>query len=229
MTSTRLPGKVLMEAVGKPMLALMVERLRRVPALDGIIIATTTNPADDPVAALAARLGVGCHRGSEEDVMARVVEAARTHDVEVIVETTGDCPLIDSATVQRVIEAYLEGGVDYASNTLSPRTYAIGMDTQVFATEVLADAARRTDDPDDREHVSLYIYRHPEIYELRGVHAPPGLTAPELRLTLDTTEDLRLIRTIFERLYPSNPGFDLGDILALVRDQPHLSEVNRHV
>lgn len=228
MTSTRLPGKVLMSAVGKPMLELMVERLRRVARLDGIIIATTVNAADDPIVALAGRLGIGIHRGSEEDVMGRVLGAARAFDADVIVETTGDCPLIDPETVSRCIGAYLDSGVDYLSNVLE-RSYPIGMDTQVFAADILADAESRTNAPDDREHVSLFIYNHPELYSLKNVSAPPDLAEPALPLTLDYPEDYALISEIYEILYPTRPAFDLADIMALLRRRPDLRNINGHV
>ncbi|MBP2316829.1 cytidylyltransferase domain-containing protein [Azospirillum soli] len=228
MTSTRLPGKVLRPAVGKPYLELMVERLKRVPSLDGIVIATTTNATDDPVVELAERLGVGWYRGSEEDVLTRVLEAAKAHAVDVIVETTGDCPVIDPDIVEQCIASYRAGGADYVSNFLV-RDYPIGMETQVFATDVLADVARRTDDPSDHEHVSLFIYRHPELYRLRDVVAPPELTDPDLRLTLDTPEDDRLLSLLFERLYPRHPAFTLADILGLIRDEPALRAINGHV
>lgn len=228
MTSSRLPGKVLMEAAGKPMLAHMIERLGRVPSLDGIVVATTLNAADDPVADLAAGLGIGVHRGSEDDVLGRVLDAARAFGVGVIVETTGDCPLIDPALVEACIQGYRAAGVDYVSNILE-RTYPVGMDTQVFATDVLADVAGRTDDPDDREHVSLFIYRHPELYSLQNMPGPPELARPALGLTLDTREDFELIRRIFETLYPTDPAFGLADILNLIDNDPSLAEVNAHV
>ncbi|TCS62995.1 cytidylyltransferase domain-containing protein [Varunaivibrio sulfuroxidans] len=228
MTSSRLPGKVLKPVLGRPMLALMVERLRRVSALDGIVIATTVNATDDPLVDLAENLGVGVFRGSEDDVMGRVLGAARAHGADVIVETTGDCPLIDPAIVQRCVEAYAAADVDYLSNVLT-RSYPIGMDTQVFAADILADAAARTDDPRDREHVSLYIYNHPERYRLQNVAAPPALRDPNLALTLDTAEDLALIAAVFEALYPENPDFRLDDILRLLARKPELREINRHV
>jgi spore coat polysaccharide biosynthesis protein SpsF len=228
MTSTRLPGKVLCEAVGKPMLELMIERVRRVPVLDGIVVATTENVEDAPIVALARRLGVGWYRGSENDVLSRVLEAAGSHNVDVIVELTGDCPLIDPDVIAETIEAYLAADADYVSNILQ-RTYPIGMDTQVFATRVLADVARRTEDPVDREHVSLFIYRHPEIYRLRNVAAPPPLTRPDLRLTLDTPEDLAVIRAVFEGLYPDKSDFGLADILAFLDSLPEIAMKNANV
>ncbi|MBT5572348.1 MAG: glycosyltransferase family protein [Alphaproteobacteria bacterium] len=216
MTSTRLPGKVLMEAAGKPMLAHMIARLQRVPQLDDIIVATTVNATDDPVAELAEQLGVGCYRGSEHDVLDRVLSAAQANNVDLIVETTGDCPLIDPAIVSEVTEYYLAGDADYVSNALAPRTYPVGMDTQIFATHILADVAQRTDAPDDREHVSLFIYNNPDLYKIAAVTAPHHHQAPETRLTLDTPEDLKVIRRVFEALYPAKPNFDLSDMLTFL-------------
>lgn len=228
MTSSRLPGKVLADLAGKPALERMIERVRRIPSLDGIIVATTTNAADDPVAALAGRLGVGSFRGSEDDVLDRVLGAARAHGVDVIVELTGDCPLIDPDASEAVIRRYGRGDVDYVSNVLS-RSYPIGMETQVFATDVLADVARRTNDPTDHEHVSLYIYRHPELYRLANVEAPAALRRPELRLTLDTAEDLQVIRAVYEALLPADPAFGVADILAWLDARPQIAAINAAV
>ena len=190
--------------------------------------AATTNAADAPVAALAERLGVGLWRGSEDDVLSRVLEAAIHHRIDVIVEMTGDCPLIDPAAVEDCIRVYRAAKVDYVSNVLE-RSYPIGMDTQVFSTSILADVARRTNDPADHEHVSLYIYRHPEIYSLRNVPAASALARPDLALTLDTPEDYRLIGAVFEALYPKNPAFTLADVLALLDRRPEIAAMNAHV
>ncbi|MEQ8194799.1 MAG: glycosyltransferase family protein [Rhodospirillales bacterium] len=228
MGSSRLPGKVLKDAVGKPMLELMIERLKRVPGADKIIVATTVKPADDPIVELAQRVGVNFYRGSEDDVLSRVLEAAQTHNVDVIVETTGDCPLIDPGVIQKIIDTYNATGADYVSNVIE-RSYPIGMDTQVFATDILADVAERTNDPQDHEHVSLFIYHHPEIYRLKNVTAPKNLTAPDWRLTLDTPEDYEMIRKVFEALYPDNPAFTLADMFKLFKKRPELLEINSHV
>ena len=118
--------------------------------------------------------------------------------------------------------------MDYLSNVLE-RGFPIGMDTQVFATRILADAARRTDDPTDHEHVSLFIYRHPELYKLANVAAPPRHFDPELRLTLDTQQDFQLIDRIFGALYARNPRFRLDDILALLRENPQWRAINSAV
>ena len=228
MTSSRLPGKVLLPCQGQPMLALLVERLRQVPSLDGIVIATTVNATDDAIQDLAGQLGVGCWRGSEDDVLSRVLDAATHFGADIIVETTGDCPLIDPVVVEGCVTRYRQLGVDYLSNVLE-RGFPIGMDTQVFATRILADVAARTQDPTDHEHVSLYIYRHPELYSLANVAAQPHQFDPELRLTLDTAQDLELITKIFDALYPANPRFDLDDILALLRANPAWRAINAQV
>lgn len=228
MRSERLPGKVLLPILGRPNLALMVERLRRVRSIDDVVIATTTHASCDPIEDLAGTLGVLCFRGSEEDVLDRVLRAGTASRADVIVETTGDCPLIDPATVALVIDRFLDGGVDYCSNILV-RTYPRGMDTQVFPLAVLREVAELTDDPVDHEHVSYYIYQHPERFRLRNVESglPPG--AADLRLTVDTADDFRLVTAIFEELYPRDPAFGLSDILALFERRPELAEINRHV
>ena len=228
MSSTRLPGKVLEPILGHPMLALMIERLSRVRLADEIVVATSDNPADDPIVELARRLNVAWFRGSEMDVLDRVLQSARQIKADLIVETTGDCPLIDPETIDRVIETFLENSVDYCSNMLK-RTYPRGMDVQVFPLSVLEKVAQLTHDPVDREHVSLYIYQHPEQFRLLNVASdlPPHIG--ELRLTVDKTEDLELIKRIYEALYPTRPAFRLKDILDLLDRRPELVEINRHV
>ncbi len=228
MRSSRLPGKVLASVVGKPMLELMIERLRRVRQAAEIVVATTTNPADDPIAELARNLGVACFRGSEEDVLERVLLAAQGQEADVIVETTADCPVIDPGVVDQAIATFLSNGADYCSNTLSA-TYPRGLDVQVFPTRVLAEVAALTQDPADREHVSLYIYSHPERYRLVNLASGLEPRAADLRLTVDTPEDLELIREIYGSLYPDNPLFGLPEMLALFARQPDLAERNRHV
>lgn len=225
MTSSRLPGKVLMQAEGKPMLELMIERLRYVPELDDLVVATTSNGTDDPIEGLARKLGVNVWRGSEANVLNRVLEAAQEYRADVIVELTGDCPLIDPHIVSKVIGRYRTAGVDYVSNVLT-RSYPDGMDTQVFATAVLADVASRTMDSEDLEHVSRFIYHHPEIYSLANVLASPAETRPSLRLTLDTARDYEVICAVFAELRPSRSDFSLRDILSFLGQKPAVAMIN---
>jgi len=228
MRSSRLPGKVLKPAVGKPMLELMIERLKRARTVDAIVVATTDNPSDQPIEDLARELGVGCFRGSEADVLDRVLKAARQAAADVVVETTGDCPLISPEVVDKVVETFLMNKVDYCSN-LVERTFPRGMDVEVFWFRRLEEIAQLATDPTDREHVSTYFHKHRERYSLLNVAStlPPG--AADIRLTVDTQDDLEMVSSIFESLYLRNPEYDLEDVLNLVADNPSLTAINSHV
>ncbi len=222
MSSSRLPGKVLMPICGKPVLELMIERVRRIEQVDGIVVATTENPADEPVAELATRLGVGFFRGSEDDVLKRVTLAAESADADVVVELTGDCPLIDPTVSTQVIETYLANEIDYVSTGHHPRsgdfyyqTYPAGMDTQVFSLDLLARADREATVPDHREHIPQYMLVSEDI-SCAVLPAPRNLRRPNLNLSLDTQEDFNRIRGVFEGLYPATPTFGLAEVLAVV-------------
>lgn len=228
MKSSRLPGKNLLPILGRPMLELLVERLRRCTSLAGIVVATTTDASDDAIEAVANGLGVACYRGSMDDVLDRVLRAARSVDADVIVEVTGDCPLSDPAMIDAMVATYLERGVDYVGN-FRPNGYPLGFAVQVFATGVLAEVERLTQDPADREHVSLYIYEHPERYSLHNVDSGLAEKYRHYRLTVDTPEDFALVSRVFEALYPIDPGFGLAETLAFLDRNPALLEVNSSV
>lgn len=228
MRSSRLRGKVLKPILGRPVLQLLIDRLRLAHSLDEVVVATTTNPADDAIEELATMLGVGCYRGSEDDVLDRVLRAAKSVDAHVIVEITGDCPLIDPGVVDELVNCYLTGNADYVANTLH-RTFPRGFDTQVFATRILEEVSRLTQDPVDREHVSLYIYEHPDRFSLRNVESRLIEKHWQHRLTVDTPEDFILIETIFERLYPQNPAFTLHDVIELLEREPELTKINQEI
>jgi len=227
MQSTRLPGKVLKEVCGKPLLELMVERVRRCRSVDDIVIATSDHPSCDVIETLAQKIGVRWFRGSEEDVLDRVVKAAASAQADIIVELTGDCPLIDPGIVDHIVDTYRTGSADYCANVLK-RTYPIGMDTQVFSYQVLERVSHITQDLTDREHVSLYIYRHPEIFSLRNVESGLPAHMADWRLVVDTPEDFALICLVFEALYPSKPQFTFNDICALFEQHPDWLELNKH-
>jgi spore coat polysaccharide biosynthesis protein SpsF len=229
MGSSRLPGKVLADLEGKPALTRLVERLRAARRLDGIVLATTTAPADDALAAWAAREGVACHRGSEEDVLKRVVEAQHAAGGEIAVEITGDCPLVCPDLVDLVIESFFANRCDVASNSGPDFGYPMGTDVQVFPLALLAEVERTIDDPAVREHVSLYFYEHPERYRIVYLVAPPRWHAPRYRLQLDYPEDLRFIREVYRALEPLHgPVFGIEEIMALLRRRPELVDINRH-
>ena len=227
-TSTRLPGKVLMPILGKPLLELMIERLRRARTLDGIVIATTDRPTDDPIEALGRRLGVGVFRGSEDDVLGRVLGAAQAYGADVIVETTGDCPLHDPAMVDKVVADFRLGGADFVCNILDYTTPR-GTDVRVFTTAALAEINRTSSDPADHEHVSLHFWEHPEKYRLRNVRTELPPEVAQLRLTVDTQDDFELVRAIYEALYPRQPEFTLADVLAFLDQHRQLAGSNQHI
>lgn len=226
--SNRLPGKTLLKIVGKPTLELLIERLKGSKLIEEIVVATTVNPDCQPIEELAKRLKVGVFRGSEEDVLDRVLRAAKAYKADIIVEITGDLPLIDSVIVDEVIDFYLKNDFDYVSNMLEKKCPR-GLDTQVFSVDILEGVSKLTNDPADRENVSLYIYEHPKRYKLGVFKMPPELCHPEWRLTLDTIEDFNLIKEIYEELYYQKHDFTTYDILRLFNKQPHLLEINKHI
>lgn len=229
MTSTRLPGKVLMDLNGKPALARLIERLRQSKYIKEIVIATTTNKEDDAVVETAIDEKVCYYRGSENDVISRTVEAAETFNTEYIVQVTSDCPLIDAETVDATIEKMIHHPyLDYVCNHLV-KTYPLGFSSEVFRTAALRQIEKDVSDPAVREHVSLYFYEHPEIYRLSNVEAPPYLRHPEYRLTLDTWEDYKLINTIYDSLYPQKHNFDLYDIVRFLEKNHELLSINKSI
>ncbi len=228
MTSTRLPGKVLKPVLRRPVLELLIERLQRVERIDEIVVATTINDTDQPIIDLCDRLNIRYFRGSEEDVLKRVLDAAKSVSADLIVEITGDCPFVDPDIVNQCLDIFMEGEYDFVSNTIS-RTFPVGLDVRIFPVHVLEEVNSLTDDPIDHEHVSIYIYEHPERYRLRNIEAEGELFWHDLGITLDTREDYELISKIFEELYPKNPYFSALDIVRLLREKPELIEINRHI
>lgn len=228
MTSTRLPGKVLLPANGKPMLQHLVERLKRVESLDQIVLATTVNRADDALAVFAQAQGIACFRGSEEDVMNRVIGAAESVGAEVIVSVTGDCPVIDPVLIEQLIQMYLHNHCDYASNRQIP-SYPGGMDTQVYPLAALKRSAAMTDDPLDHEHVTLHIRNHPELFRHLYLIAPEDCYWPDLDLSLDEPDDYHFLKTLIEHFSDAKPFFNCREIIEVLRARPEWVEINAHV
>jgi spore coat polysaccharide biosynthesis protein SpsF len=214
MSSSRLPGKVMAPVLGEPMIGRQVERLRRARRIDELMVATSTDPSDDPLAAYCESLGLEVFRGSLSDVLDRFRAALATHpEAETVVRLTADCPLADPALIDEVVAHHHAVGADYTSNTLGTRTYPHGLDVEVIRAGALVDAAERADDPYEREHVTPYIYRRPESYRLAGVSRPTSLAG--LRWTVDFPEDLAFVRDVYARLYPGDPAFGSDAIAAL--------------
>lgn len=222
MTSSRLPEKVLLDLHGKPVLQHIIERLKRSIYIDDVVVATTVNKEDNPIVELCDKIGCKYFRGSEEDVLLRVLDAAKSVDADIIVEVTGDCPVIDWRHGDKLIEMFFSGECDYAANVIE-RTFPRGFDTQVFLVSVLEEVNEITKNPADHEHVSLYIYTHPERYRLLNWKADEKMNHPEFEITLDTKEDYKLIKNIYEKLYSQNEDFSAEDVVDLLLNNPQLS------
>ncbi len=228
MTSSRLPGKVLLPAAGKPLLQILVERLGRAPGVDAIVIATTTKASDDPIEALGRSLGIGMFRGSEDDVLGRVAGALRASQADVCVEITADCPLVDPGIVEETLVQFMRtrDRHPYVSNSDPYRAVPAGLDVQVFFADALYELERQTTDPDDREHVSYGFYR-PESghrWRPRFITHPSCAGGEDVLVTLDYPEDYALIRRLHEELELVTPRYGAGEIIAWARAHPDLHE-----
>jgi spore coat polysaccharide biosynthesis protein SpsF len=210
------------------MLEHLVMRLNSVPSIDQVVIATTINDADIPIIEFADKIGIPVFRGSENDVMGRVIGAAEASNADIIVEITGDCPIIDPDIVEQTIQMFLYNSAVYVSNA-HVRSYPDGMDTQVFPLDSLKLSASMTTDPLDREHVSRYIRNHPEIFPHLHLIAPPSLYWPELGVTLDEYNDYVLLKKIIESLGSATALFSCLDIISLLQQNPDWIEINRQV
>jgi spore coat polysaccharide biosynthesis protein SpsF len=220
MSSTRLPGKVLAPVLGEPMIGRQLERLARAARLDRIVVATSTDASDDPLAAWCAARGQGVFRGALDDVLDRFHGAlAQAPDADTVVRLTADCPLADPTVIDAVIDRHRAADADYTSNTPAVRTYPHGLDVEVMRRDVLESAWREAADPYEREHVTPFIYRRPDRFRIESLSRAPSLA--HLRWTVDFPQDLAFVRGVYERLYPAKPAFTSDDVAAL---SPNSSE-----
>jgi spore coat polysaccharide biosynthesis protein SpsF len=222
-SSTRLPGKVLKAILGKPMLARQNEPLTRAHLIDRLAVATSRDPSDDEIGGLCNELGVPCFRGSLDDVLDRFYQAAKLFRPDHVVRLTGDCPLTDPGLIDQIVQFYLEGSYDYASNTLES-TFPDGLDVEVFRFTCLVEAWQEAILSSHREHVTPFICGHPERYRLACFKNATNLSS--LRWTVDEPADFELVRRIYEALYPANPEFTTTDILSFLDANPTLKTWN---
>jgi spore coat polysaccharide biosynthesis protein SpsF len=226
MSSTRLPGKVLMDVSGRPMLAQQLWRLKQCKMVDEIVIATTTNASDDPVVELAKQEQVPWFRGSEQDVLSRFVGAARQLQAEVIARVTGDCPLIDPTVIDRVITELVEHSTecDYASNVLR-RTFPRGLDVEAFFWDVLLRIDRLAQSQAAREHVSIVPRsERPDLFLCRSVEDSQDNS--DLRWTVDTATDLKVIRAFYTALGLATKIVPYSGMLSFARNHLDLNQLN---
>ena len=227
MTSTRLPGKVMRPVLGKPLLEYQIERLSKVPDIDKIIIATTSNDTDQPIIDFCVSRGLSFFRGSETDVLSRYYGAAVQYGVSTIIRVTSDCPVIDPEVLTDLIRLFRsEPNIDYASNTLE-RSFPRGLDAEIFTFTALENAQMNATTSFQREHVTPYFYQNPHLFALKSLKCAHDYSA--FRLTVDTAEDLQLITELITEMYPHKPAFGLEDIIELFRRRPELANINSHV
>jgi spore coat polysaccharide biosynthesis protein SpsF len=231
MSSSRLPGKVLADLGHQPVLAWMVHRTRRANLIDRVVVATTTDPSDDPVAKFCLANEIALTRGSMNDVLDRYYQSAKHFKADVVVRLTGDCPLIDPEMLDENLEVFLEADppLDFAANRLPPpykRTIPIGLDAEYCTFKALEYAWRVAGEKHQREHVMPYFYEHPEKFTILHITHEPDYG--QYRWTVDTPEDLDLLRKIAD-FFPGRDDFSWLEVLEVVQAHPELNEINTEI
>jgi spore coat polysaccharide biosynthesis protein SpsF len=227
MGSSRLPGKVLQDIAGQPMLARVIARARRAETAGEVTVATTREPGDDPVEVLCRSLGVPVYRGSLFDVLDRFYQAARAFGADTVVRLTADCPLIDPTEIDHTVREFRAAGVDFAANRLPwGRTVPIGLDTEVCTFAALERAWQEAQEPYEREHVMPYLYDQEGRFRVLLVNSAPDRGT--LRWTVDTPEDLELVRKVYAA-FPGRDDFTTAEIVHLFETDPSLAEINAGV
>lgn len=229
MASTRLPKKVMKEISGKPMIEHVIRRIQRSKLIDGIVVATTSSKNDDEIADFMKKLGINCYRGSMTNVLGRMLNAAKSVNADILVRMTSDRPFADPKIIDSVIKLFLDKKPDLASNTTLMQPFPIGLDVEVCSVRTLERIDKLTSNIEDREHVTLYFYRHPNYFEIAYLTPQEELNCPGLRLTVDTYEDLSFAREIYKRLYKNNTYFSAKDIIKLLDKEPELIKINAHI
>lgn len=221
MGSSRLPGKVMAEIAGKPMLLRVVERVRNAKKVNLVAVATSTHASDDPLFGFCRDEGIPCFRGSEEDVLDRFYQAAKHFHADTVVRLTADCPLHDPSVIDRVITELLQGDADFVSGGMRT-TYPDGLDAAALTMDVLEKTWREAELKSDREHVTPYIHHHPERFRLKTIRHSTDLS--HLRWTVDEERDLAFVRAVYAHL--GNGPFGMEEVLDLLGRQPELMEIN---
>ena len=228
MSATRLPGKVLLDIAGRPMLWHVVDRVRRACLVNRVAVATSTETADDPIVEFCSTEGIDHYRGSQHDVLDRFYRAATHFSADTVVRITGDCPLIDPEVVDKVIDSYLDGDHDYVTNTLR-YTYPDGLDVEVFSSTALERAWREAGSPRDREHVVPY-FKYSGLFRIANVENEVDLSQRNHRWTVDEPRDLEFVRNVYDRLGRSDgTPFGMAEVLEMLSDNPEQQRINEDI
>ena len=227
MASTRLPGKILMPILGKPLIYRMVERLQRCKFIDSIVIATTDNAKDDMVEEVCSLYGWNCFRGDEQDLLDRHYQAAIENNADIVLKIPSDCPLIDPEIVDNIVSFFVSGDFDYVSN-LHPASYPDGNDVEVMSFAALAKSWGAATKSFEREHTTPYIWENPDKFVIGNYLWETGLNySMSHRFTIDYYEDYEFISRVYEELYPLNPKFGLDDIINLLNSRNEILDINK--
>lgn len=221
MSSSRLPGKVLQDIAGQPMLGRVIRRAKQAGAIDLLAVITSTHEDDDAIEILCQETGISCFRGSLDDVLDRYYQAASHFQADNVVRLTADCPLLDPKVIDKVVQTFHQGAFDYVSNTLEC-TYPDGLDIEIFRFEALEKAWKEARLASEREHVTPYIRNHPELFPLGSVKQDQDMSA--LRWTVDTPPDLEFVRTIYN--FFTDVEFGMDDIVKLLKGRPEITQIN---
>lgn len=206
----------------------MINRLRRCKNIDTIVLATSELKNNDVIEKFSKENDIPIFRGSEEDVLSRYYYAAKQFNADIIVRLTGDCPLIDPKIVDKIVLSHINSSVDYTSNVVK-RTFPRGLDVEVINFQTLKKTFEAASEKDQREHVTLYLLENPDIFKLKSIEARGKIRRPDIRITVDTPEDLRFIRKIFSNLYKKNEIFYIEDVINLLNQKPELMEINKMI
>ena len=224
MGSIRLPGKVMLDISGKPMLWHVINRVKHAKNIDNIVVATTNLTEDEQIIQLADEMEVSCYAGSENDVLDRYYQSALKYGSNIIARVTADCPLIDPEIIDNVIEFFLNHEFDFVGNTIKP-TYPDGLDTWVFSFEALKMAWEQASLSSDREHVTTYIINNTHLFKIKSYEHNVDLS--EMRWTVDEQRDLEFVCEVYTELYArTNKVFYMIDIIELLGRRPELTLLN---
>ena len=223
MTSSRLPGKVLMNIEGVPMLEHQLRRIKRSKFIKKIVVATSKDQSDNPITELCESIGVSVYRGSLQDVLERLYSAASFYKFDTVVRLTADCPLTEPSLIDEAIREFYKRDLDYLSNCRPP-TFPDGLDVEVMRLEALKVASNKATLPSHREHVTPYILSMPDKFKIGNMENSVNLSAH--RWTVDETNDFKFVSKVYHFLYKDNPSFNWFDILSLLRENPELTRIN---
>jgi len=233
MGSSRLPSKVLLPLVGHPMLWHIVQRLRKVKSVSEVVVATTDKEQDNAIVAFCETEGIQCFRGSEADVLDRFYRAAKQAKADHIIRITGDCPMVDTSIVKRLVDNYLNGDYDHfsvaagagAARAVSMGRYPDGLDAEILPFHVIEQAWKESSSTAEREHVTPFIWQQPERYRIGRLYSEVDLGS--YRFVVDNKEDFELVEWIYNSLYKKNNFFGLQEVLRLIASDPERISVNQ--